>query len=273
VDKMSLVSIIFVSFPEELLIVATTMALAGYKDLLNFRQKENLFKLLISASLMVAASVILRSVLPSLTMNAIIMLPVFYSIIILVYRHRPAACIPGFILSMLVLTLGDALFTSLLLKILNLSLKQVHQNDFLRILVYLPKDAVQILVLVFILNKKNINLQFKKLSLGRIIQLALFSLLLVQSMFSIEIGWKNIDRDFNTILILLINVLVVILFLLWVMLHIFRLEKKSEIDKKIYNFELERIKKLLQEGQTSHALKLIDLTIKQRGKKDEAQNF
>ena len=273
-DKMSLVSILFVSFPEELLIVATTMAFAGYKDLLNFRRKENILKLLLSSALMVAAAVTLRSVLPSVTFSALLVIPLYFIIIILVYRYKPVTCIPGFVLSMIILFFADALFVSLFLKVMNLSLEQYLKSDLLKILSSLPKDSVLVLVLVFISYKKNIRLRFKKLSISRLVQLALFALLFVQSMFSAEKVWKSVSRAYNSTFILLINIFIVLFFLLWLFFYIFKLEEKSEINKKLNNFELERIKKLLKEGQSSHAVKLIDLTLKQRGQEnDEAQNF
>ena len=86
-------------------------------------------------------------------------------------------------------------------------------------------------------------------------------------MINIENGLKNINKDFNTMSILIVNILIILMFSLWMIYKIMQLRKKTILDQKIRTVELERIKKLLSEGHSPHVINLIDTTIKGRKKK------
>ena len=85
-------------------------------------------------------------------------------------------------------------------------------------------------------------------------------------MISVETGLKNINRDYKTITTLIVNICIIVLFSTWIIYRLFKLKNRSLISRKIHDFELERIKSLLDEGYTDHAIELIEQTLKERGK-------
>jgi len=268
-DKMTVTSIILVSFPEMLLILITTLMIAGYKDVFNFKDKKNIWKLSASVLLMLFASVFPRAILPVVTYNFILMLILYPLIITLVYRSRIMPTILGTLLSLAIIVIGESTLFSMSLKLFNLSLQQVYSDDFIRFVITLPIRLLQVIVIVVISKYKKINFITAKLNIDEWIQIMLYALMTISSMLSIEKGLKNIQKDYFTITSLIVNVLIAVIFSTWTIITIFKKRKKTLIDKKIHDFELMRIRQLLSKGYTEHVVKLIDATIEERGKRHE----
>lgn len=264
-DKMSITSILLVSFPEELLMLLTSLVLIGNRESLDFRNKKNFFKLLIASSIMTACAVIGRSLLPYTTANFILQLIIFYITFIVMYRYRIPASALATVLSFLTVAIGEVLILGPTLNLLNISIEQVYSNDFFRILISFPARFFQILVIALVCKKKEINLSMVKLSIDEWVQVTLFCFMVISSMVSMESGFRNINRDFGTILKLIINICIAIIFSCWMAYKIFKTKKESVLKQKIRKFELQRIKKLLLDGHTEHVLQLIELALKERG--------
>ena len=196
-DKMSLLSILFVSIPELVLLVITTLTIAGYKNVMNFRDKNNLIKLLLTAVLMVISSTIGRAVLPLVTLNFLVMLLLYPLIMISIYRHRVLFTILGFLFSLVILIVGEAVFVSIFLKIINISLQEAQSSDILRILSTVPVRVLQLFALISVCRVRNISLSVTKLSLDEWMQITLFGFMIISSMISIESGLKNLSNNFK----------------------------------------------------------------------------
>lgn len=268
-DKMSITSILLVSFPEAILIVISTLTIAGYKDILNFKEKKNFLKLFLCSLIMIIFSVVCRAILPLATLNFILMAALYPIIIYSIYHYRVAPTILGVIVSLVVLMLGEAVSITTLLKTIGLSLESVYLSNILRVLFSLPTRLFQLITIIIMCKLRNINLSFIRLSLNEWFQIILFSFVILSSMFSIESGFKNIDRDINTITKLIVNIFIAIIFSFWMILNIFRVKKRSKINEKINTFELKRIKNLLLEGHTEHVIKLINIKISGEGRNNE----
>jgi len=267
-DKMSIWTILFVSFPEELLIVLTTLVLIGYKDFLNFKKSENIFRLLFSVILMVIFACTGRMLLPSISLNSLVSFIAFTLILTITYRIRLLSSFFSILTAFIVIIVGESTLLVAIMKLFNISLQVFLTNDAIRILVTLPERLLQIMIILIISRIKNTNFNKISLSIDEWIQISLFSMVIIGSMISIEAGFKNINHDHYTITNLIINICITISFSAWTIYKIFKIRKKTIISNRIRDFELKRIKKLLIEGYTNHVIELIDSTLKERRNKE-----
>jgi len=258
-DKIPAWSALFVSFPEELLIVLITLSVAGYRDVIDFKDKNNLAKLLGSTSLMVISSVAGRFLLPSVTLNSIIQAIIFYLIIVVIYKYNPFSCLAGFMLSLTLLVVSEAIFLSLSLTFFKLTPFQAYSNTLFAVLFSLPDRIIQIAALIVICKKKDLRLRFEKLSISEWISIALYCLIIFANMFSLEIGFSIIQSSGSKIILsLILNIGMAIIFSSWLIYSIFKVRQKVILNEKMRTFELMSIRKLLSEGHIDHVIDLID---------------
>jgi hypothetical protein len=261
VDKLSLFSIIFVSYPEALLIVLITLAAAGCKEVLNFRESKNLIRLTLTTLANVIMTVAFRAVLPYFTYTALVTYSLSFFIIVIVYRYKPLSCFLGFLLGVLTVMAGDVIVYVGILNFLGVSFETIHASDFLRLVASLGGRVLQLSALFVIIKVKNFNLQYVRLKSDEWIQIVLFMLMVLSSAYTIENALRILHTDFGAILNLLINTLILVIFSAWMVVKIFKIRKRTAINKKVHDFELNRIKKLLEQGQTDHVIELIDLAL------------
>jgi hypothetical protein len=272
-DRISLWSALLVSYPEELLIVLIALAAAGYRDVLNFREKKNLIKLLLSVSLMVVSAVVGRVLVPSITLNSIIQAGMFYFIIIVVYRYRLLPCAIGLILSLSTLIGTEAIFGSMLTKIFHLQLSQLYPHLIAAILFSFPDRVVQILTLVLICKKKDISFKIEKLSLNELIPIILYCLMIISSMFSIENGISIMVTNSNsgslntTLLSLTLNIGLAVIFCSWLIYNIFKVRERVALKDEMHDFDLQSILQMLLKGQVDHVIELIKQQLRDRENK------
>ena len=267
-DKMSILSIILVSFPEELLLVTITLAAAGYKDVLNLRVRKNLAKLLLTAAVMTITTVSIRSLLPYFSYTAAVTLTLMFFIIVIAYRFKPISCFLGYLLSVLILTAGDMIVLGIGMSLLQIPLETLYSSDFLRIIFSLPTRFLQIISIILIIRMKNLKLSFVRLRFDEYIQVILFLLMIFSSVYTVERGFGNLKNDFGTILNLIVNTVILVIFSAWMIVKIFMIRKRNLINKKVHDIELNRIKKLLEQGHTNRVIELIDLSL--NSKSEEA---
>ena len=265
-DKMSVVSIVFVSLPEAILVFIIILTVAGYIEALNFRDRKHIIKIFFASVFSVIFSVALRSFLPLATLSFVIMFLLYPIIMLIIFRSKLLSTILGTVLAFSIFIIGELICT-IFMNIMNFSLSQVYSNDAMRIFISLPTRIIQIIAVIIICRIKNISFKMDRLNAEQWIQLILFIFMIVSSMVSIESGLNNINRDTKTIVYLMVNILIALVFSSWTVYNIFRLRKKNLIDEKIRNIELERIRKLLAEGCSEHVIELIDLTLMKRSVK------
>ena len=265
-DRMSVVSILFVSLPEAILTFIIILTVAGYSEALNFRDRNHIIKLFSASVFSVILSVALRSFLPLATLGFVIMFPFYLIITLFVFKTKFLQTILGNIFSFLIIVIGD-LMTAGFISILSFSLSEVYASDPLRIFLSLPARIIEIIAVIITCRIKNISLKVDKFSANQWIQLSLFCFMIVSSMISIESALSVINRDTKTTLHLMINILIALVFSSWTIYNMFKLKKKTVINEKIRNMELERIMKLLNEGCTEHVVELIELTLMKRSVK------
>jgi hypothetical protein len=213
---------------------------------------------------MVASSVLLRSILPSITLNFIIQLVVFYLIIIAIYRYNVISCILGYVLSIAIYIMSEALL-ALVMNLFSMSVEDIYSSDIIRVLASIPERVVQIFSIVVICKLRNINLRVEKLPLKDFMSIVFFCGMIISSMISIESGILSKNNGIYIKCNLVINIFVAFVLCSWLIYSIFKLRKKLHIKENIYDVELHHIKQLLEEGQADHAIELIDLTLRDRG--------
>lgn len=262
-DKMTIWSFLLVTLPEVLLIVATAMSFTGYADLFNFKYRSGVLKLLYTA---LAGSVIIalsRAYAPAAIINLTIVAVSFPLLLLIVYRRSFFTTFLGYVAAQITVLVPEAFSSVFMLKLLGLTYEQGLADDFFRFIVTLPVRLCQLMALLLICRAKRININTGGIPRDELIKQLLFGLMIISSLISIESGIKNLDSDFNTMLHLIINIILITLFSSWTVFSIFKLRKRKAIDEKIRDFELKRIKKLLSEGYTDHVIELIDSTLKE----------
>ncbi len=267
-DNMSVWQILFISFPEELLIVITTLAIAGYKDVLNFKDKKNLFKLLISTTLLVISTVLGRTFLPFLALNTLIQIFVYYLIIILVYRYKFIACIYSLFFSILIIFIGETILFYLPPVLFNISLTQIVQKSFLRFIFTLPTRILQIIVVFLIFKIKNFNTTLIKLSKKEFLNMIIFLSIFLTNMYLIENTLKNSPIDSSPEINIMISISITGIYFIWLLYNIISLRNQVKLKNKLRDFELNAIRKLLTEGNAEKVMSLIDIAL---NRKDEAE--
>lgn len=265
-DKMSVSSILLVSFPETVLTIVSALIIAGYKDVLNFKEKKNIIKLFTASSIITLCSAFGRQVFNSITINLFFTINIYLLVICFVYRHKIAATICGVLVSSIPVLLGEAIFVGIFLKVANILISHVYANNILRILLSIPVRTCQILVIIFICKLRNIDLRSIKFNINESIQIILFILMILSSLLNIESSFLSITRDYQAILKLIINLIITMSFSGWLVYSIIKIRQKSEISKKLNKFELKRIKKLLEEGCAEHVINLINIKLDEGGK-------
>jgi len=261
VDKLSLFSIIFVSYPEDILILIITLAAAGYKDVINLKEGKNLIRLLLTSLAMTITTVAFRAFLPYFTYTFVVTLLLSFFIIIASYRYKPLSCFLGFLLSALILLVAEVLVYGVVLNLLGISIETVHSSDIYRLLASLGTRILQIACIFIILKIRNFKLQYVRLGKDEWIQIILFILMILSSLYTIEKGLRNVNSDYGTIINLIINICILLIFSGWMIFKIFKIRKRTIIEYKVHDFELNRIKKLLLQGKVNHAIELIDLSL------------
>lgn len=272
-DKMSIWSALFVSFPEELLIVIITLASTGYLGVLDIRNKKNAIKLFSTAALMVITAVVLRSIINSMTIEFVIQTVLFYVEITVVYRYKIFASILGFILSYIVLFFCESVVLIGLMNLLNLSFEDIYKNDILRLLFSLPDRVFQIATVVVICKVRKINLRVVRSSI-EIWAIAVLSFLILSNFVSsvepVLLNRTKTSAGFIPELIL--SLIIVISYSLWLVYNMVSLKMTGSIRENMHDVELNHIKQLLEEGKTDYAVELIELTLRDRGYYDNIEN-
>jgi len=263
-DKMSLISIIFVSIPESILILITTLVAAGYKDVVSLKNKRNAVKLITCTLIIALSAVFIRTFSTNITHNAIITFTATFFIIIAMYRYKPISCLMGYLLAMIVILVSEGVVMGVVMNLFSITVEQVFSSDLTRILLSLPNRFLQISTIFIILKIKSFNLKYTKLTPDEWIQTVLFILMIFSSLFTIEKGARNIHNDSGIITNLIINTCILVLFSGWMIFRIFSLRKRTVIGRKIHSLELSRIKTLLKQGRTDYVIELIDLALNNR---------
>lgn len=261
----SLWSILFISLPEELFTVLITLASAGYRDVLNFKSRDKVCKLLLSSSIMTLCAITIGLFFsPSLrfVFNAII----FFVIIISVYRFKPLYCIFGFLLSMVILMGSEIIFFPMLMGLLHLSYEQVINSTFYLLLVSMPSRIIQLTALIIVCRIRKFSLKAYKILPTDIPIIAMYFVTLASNMFFIEKNFMiSHTSDLITRIKFLSNITIGIGFSFWLIIYLIRLRQKIFIKENIHDVELHHIRQLIAEGEFDHAIKLIDSTLDERG--------
>lgn len=260
-DKMTIWSILFVSFPEAILVVLTVLALTGYKDALNFKKIDIVLKLLLTASLFVAFIVFSRTISIMVAQAIILNLIFMYLLFAIVYRVNLLGLLLGVLLVMIISIVGDGVSFAFSKVFFNFGLEQVFKNDFYRFAIALPARLLQIILLYIVCKIRVLNFSIVKMSISEILKIILFFFILISSIVSLESVLRNSSNDILVLGKLCINILITFIFSFWIFYSMSKLQKKEYLKDSMKNIELQHIKQLLEEGKTDYVIQLLDQTL------------
>lgn len=258
-------SALFVSFPEELLILITTLVASGYKNFTNLRLKSNIAKMLIATSLMVILSLTVN-VFFDLSFRFLINTAIFYLIIALTYRKKFSSYILGFFLSLTVLTVSTFIFAPLFLHISGLSYEELYNSTFYKFIFSIPDRIFQTVALLAICKAKNINLKVIKFFAIDFVAIIIYYLMIAGTIFLLfeHMIYSDIS-NVKLALGVIINLTVVIGSSFLFINRIIDLRQKIYLKETQHDIELDHLKKLISDGQVDHAVDLINETLSERG--------
>ncbi|MBZ4688509.1 MAG: hypothetical protein JG764_2142 [Clostridiales bacterium] len=151
-DTMPLITVLFVSCPEEMMISALGLLLFGIKP--------NLRKIILIGFIQAVISFFIRLLPVPFGIHTLLQIPLFILVIFLIMRIPFLIAAVCLLVSFTIYVIIDATFAPLILNMTNIPLDQVLADGKLRILFFLPQGLVMLLVvlLVFFFNFKLIDL-------------------------------------------------------------------------------------------------------------------
>ncbi|MCX7920907.1 MAG: hypothetical protein N3B21_02605 [Clostridia bacterium] len=253
-DKISMSVGLLIGFTEMLLMVIITLAAAGYSEVLNFRDRRIILKLLLTSSLMIVSAFVVGVILPSQVISAVVQLVSFYIIIILVFKYKLMSTLLGYILSLAAITaLYEAISLLYGAMMFNLKFGYIYQNDIVGLIRLLPFRAVYILSIVIIIYKIASQIKFT-MHEGT----AIFSYFVV--FFGIAfILEKNVEKlPYVHVSMAMIVWHICLIFSVWMIYNISRLRKKIAVSERKRVAELQRIRNLLAQGEVGYVMELLN---------------
>ena len=246
------------SIPDAILFVIITLSASGCKNLLDFKVKQNVFKLTISVLCLVCFSDTIRTILDDFNLIIIINSFIYYLGIVLVYRHKPLQMLYGYAISLIVSVVSELLAFAIFQGIFGYSLEYVYHRDYLRFLTSFIGKSFQVITILLILKCKKIVANSFRLSSGEKISIVTTILLInlaciaVNSMLAVNIK-QNIVGMFSLFLCIMI------FFFFFLLCRLLLLRKKILINEKKHKSEISHIQQLLSEGKVNHTIELIKL--------------
>lgn len=271
-DKMSMWSVLFVSFPEEILFVIITLSAIGYKEVLNFKKAQNVMKLLLASSIMVLSVVITHSFVDLITFNGFIQILMFYLAIISVYRYKILNTLLGHAFSYVVLIFGDVISVVISTQVLGVSLEAIYADDLTRLLVSLPTKIVQVAAILIICKLKKIDLKLFSVKFDDFMSAGMYLLIIISSALSIETAIRNSSNNISDSIRMGVYTFIIVMFSTWLIFKFSKLKKNEFMKDNMHDVELHHIKHLLEEGRTEYALELITQTLEESKKVNAAKD-
>ncbi|MCX8131870.1 MAG: hypothetical protein N3I35_17455 [Clostridia bacterium] len=265
-DSFSIWPILLITIPEEFFVLTICLSVSGYKDVFNFRKSGYAAKFIVTILLMTACCVIyVLNMEGSNTIKFLVLTFINLIIINVLFKHNIAKYIGGLIVSSIIIIIGESISLIILSKIFNLAANQVYHSIIYVTLLTLPTRILQIGTLYCICHFKKIHIEVKSLTKSEVLLLLPCILIILMCMYQIEylFNIEQVKSNKETI-ILLINAFITILFSAFTVFRLMRIEKKLLFESYLYNFDLSRIKQLIEEGNSGYAAELIDLTLKER---------
>ncbi|MCX8129061.1 MAG: hypothetical protein N3I35_03055 [Clostridia bacterium] len=262
-------SALFVSFPEELLTVITTLIVSGNKDLLSFKNRNNILRIFLCAILMVISSLTVN-VFFTFSFRFILNTLLFYVIMTLVFKQKPFSLFFGFFLSSLVVMASEFLFYPILIKLSGFTYNDVYNHVLYKFIFSLPDRIFQIASIVIVLKVKKVNVRENKLFLPDLIIMIVYLIIITGNILLIdEKGTYVRDFSASSILLIAVNAVLLISFSFWLISYIFNLRQKISMKENIHDIELHHLKQLIIDGNADYAAELIDITLRERGYYDD----
>lgn len=226
-DKMSLLSILLVSVPEEFLIVLMLCLLVGRRDIINFRQKSNIYRVIIATVLTVAWADFIRAhienVLFIFTSNMVVATIVYVLVLRIKWYKASLGVLVIFVIHLVI----ESIAAIGMLAISGVTLEQMYSNDIMRIIFTLPIRLMQVAIVVLLYNLKKTMISFnwfEKFPNKMAKKIALIHIYLFIAFIQISVTFKHylfnfdtpnyVDKPFfwiNMLLIITMSILVVLI--------------------------------------------------------------
>lgn len=190
-DKMSLLSVVTVSIPEEILSIYLCFLITGEKFHLFLDDKINVIRLAIAVSLMVTSSVVLRALLPEMVLFFLVNMLVIAVIFKFTYKMKwykaalNSLILYGFLMSI------EIVYAPVFLTIAGITMEQLQSSDSWRILCSIPIRGIQIFLIISLWNWNKVVFNIKEYKEVRVTFFLFMTLLLSIELLFVLIFLNN----------------------------------------------------------------------------------
>ncbi len=153
--EFGLVNFLWISIPEEFLILLITMLVIGYKAILNFKDRKNLLKIIFTVTITALFSGTIHNFNLDELLISIIQVVFFIFIYVEVYKIEVFKIAISFLITMIVFLLMDAFSIIIMNIITGLTYFELKPNTLMFVLFCLPGRLIEI-VLSFVLYKSKV---------------------------------------------------------------------------------------------------------------------
>lgn len=161
-DKMSLLSVVTVSIPEEILSIYLCFLITGEKLHLFLDDKINVIRLAIAVSLMVTSSVVLRALLPEMVLFFLANMLVIAVIFKFTYKMKwYKAAINSLILYGFLISI-EMVYAPIFLTIAHINVEQLRSSDIWRIIYSIPVRGIQLFLIISLWNWNKVVFNIKE---------------------------------------------------------------------------------------------------------------
>lgn len=156
-DKMQLITLAFVAFPEGLLLSASGLAIMGVRP--------RLLQLVLTALLFVPTAYLVRKVTPLSGAHSLIILSFLALYLKLFFSLTLEKTVAAAFIPFLFLTIGESLFLPIFMKTFSVTIPDILGNPLLRIQAALPQQALLFLVFIIAYRLRRLHRTERRVSI------------------------------------------------------------------------------------------------------------
>lgn len=155
VDQISITSILFVSFPEAIVVISLGILAIGKFSF--FKTKSNIYRLLLHSAISCIFSFFIRRVVNNEIENLILSLIIVVLLSIFVLRLKFYESIPAVFFGFIILIITELIGLTSISTLTGITIDRALSNDLLRIVFVIPERIIQV-ALIYLFYQKNIKI-------------------------------------------------------------------------------------------------------------------
>lgn len=155
--KMGILYVLFISIPEEALLLILTLLFLGKREYLDLKIKSNAIKMLVAIVLTTLFSVLLHNYIEKYGFMLFVRILFFVIVYCLVYKANFYKVLKGFIMALLIFILGE-FFGSKIIELIAGINQQILEKQYIGSITYIlltiPRRVLQIIAVVVLYKKE-----------------------------------------------------------------------------------------------------------------------